>query len=128
MQFVLIFLMKKFIFFICILLSAGNVFAQTIHGKIFDAVTKEPIPAATISDTTGRAVTSATDGSFKITTTAKTLKVSFVGYQTRLVEVKGSVLAIGLQPATSQLNQVVVSANRTAEKRSEAPIALPPVR
>ncbi len=103
---------------------AGNVFAQTIHGKIFDALTKEPIPTATIADTSGIAVISATDGSFKINTKTKILKITSVGYQTRLVEVKGNMLAIALQSSTSQLNQVVVSANRTAEKRSEAPIAI----
>jgi iron complex outermembrane receptor protein len=122
--FVLIFSMKKIIFFICALFFAGDLFAQTIHGKIFDAVTKEPIPAATVSDTIRTIVSSATNGSFKITTTAKTLKITSVGYQTRLAEVKGSMLAIALQPVTSELNQVVVSANRTAEKRSEAPIAI----
>ena len=116
--------MKKYIFFICALFFAGHLFAQTIHGKIFDAVTKEPIPAATIADTAGTAVTSGTDGGFKIITTAKFLRISSVGYQTRSVEIKSSMLAISLQPATSQLNQLVVSANRTAEKRSEAPIAI----
>jgi iron complex outermembrane receptor protein len=120
----LLYLMKKIIFFIGILFFTGNVFAQTIRGKIFDAVTKEPIAAATISDTTGTAVTSGTDGSFKITSIAQTLKITSVGYQARLVAVKGDMIAIALQPATSQLNQVVVSANRTAEKRSEAPIAI----
>lgn len=116
--------MKKILFFICTLLFAGNIFAQTIHGKVFDAVTKEPLPAATIADTTGTAVSSGMDGSFKITTTAKVLKITSVGYQTRFAEVKDGMSAIGLQTATNQLNQVVVSANRTAEKRSEAPVAI----
>ncbi len=123
-RFVAIFLMEKSIFLICILFFAGNLYGQTIHGKVFDAVTKEPVPAATISDTTGIVVTSGLDGSFKINTSAKTFKITSIGYQTRLAEVNGTMIAIALQPATSQLNQVVVSANRTAEKRSEAPIAI----
>jgi iron complex outermembrane receptor protein len=120
-------LMKKSIFFIYTLFIASNVFAQHIpalHGKVFDAVTKEPITAATITDTTGTAVISNTDGSFKITTAAKIIKITSVGYQTRSVEARNGTLAIALQPSTSQLHQVVVSANRTSEKRSEAPIAI----
>ena len=123
-QFVMKFFMRKIIFLICTIFFAGNVFAQTIHGKIFDALTKEPISTAAISDTTGIVVTSVTDGSFKINTKTKVLKISSIGYQTRWVEVKGSTLAIALQPSTNQLNQVVVSANRSAEKRSEAPVAI----
>ncbi len=116
--------MKKFISLICALFFAGNLFAQTIHGKIFDSITKEVIPAATVCDSTCMGVTSNNDGSFKITTAAKTLKISCVGYECRMVEITASQLDIALQPVTSQLNQVVVSANRTAEKRSEAPIAI----
>eukprot|EP01037_Dinobryon_pediforme_P014795 gene14795-14927_t len=99
--------------------------AQTIHGKVFDAFTKEPIAAATITDTTTSISTaSGSDGSFKINTRAKALKITAVGYQSQWAEIKGTALAIAMQPATSQLNQVVVSASRTAEKRSEAPVAI----
>src|SRR3546814_8737299 len=115
----------KIIVFLAFLVSfTGNSFAQTIHGKIVDAVTKEPISAATIADTTGAAVISGTDGSFTINTTAKTLKIISVGYQTRFSEIEGDRLVVGLQPVTSQLNKLVVSANRTAEKRRAAPIAI----
>lgn len=96
----------------------------TIRGKIYDAVTREPIPAATLSDSLGHAVASLPDGSFSILTAARRLKVTSIGYQTRWVETSSELLAIAMQPATSQLAQVVVSANRTAEKRSEAPIAI----
>ncbi|QEM07905.1 TonB-dependent receptor [Mucilaginibacter rubeus] len=116
--------MKKILLLIFFLLICGDLFAQIIHGKVFDAVTQEPIPAATIADTSGYAVTSKSNGSFNIKTNFKVLKITSIGYQTRMVTVDGSSLAIALQPPTSQLNQVVVSANRTAEKRTEAPIAI----
>src|SRR3546814_5964471 len=104
--------MKIIVFLACLFSFTGNSFAQTIHGKIVDAVTKEPISAATIADTTGAAVISGTDGSFTINTTAKTLKIISVGYQTRFAEIEGERLVVGLQPATSQLNQVVVKIGR----------------
>ncbi|EHQ31064.1 TonB-dependent receptor [Mucilaginibacter paludis] len=116
--------MKRIILLICVICCAGNVFAQTVRGKIFDAISREPIPGATITDTTGTSVTSGSDGGFKINTKNQTLKVSFIGYQTRRIPVTGTMLAIALQPSKNQLNQVVVSANRTAEKRSEAPVAI----
>jgi len=120
--------MKRFIIFLYILLCGTcGAFAQAppaIHGKIFDAITKEPVADATISDQKGTTTTSDVAGKFKITTDAANLQVSFIGYHTRYVVVKSETLAISLQPSTTELQKVVVSANRTAEKRSEAPIAI----
>ncbi|MDB5030323.1 TonB-dependent receptor [Mucilaginibacter sp.] len=120
-------LMKKFIFLVYLLFIAGSVVAQqtpAIQGKVFDAITKEPIPGATITDTKSNSTTSDASGKFKITTAAQTLQVTYVGYISRTIEIKGATLAIALQPSTTELQRVVVSANRTTEKRSEAPIAI----
>jgi len=120
--------MKRFIIFIYILLCGiCGAFAQVppaIHGKIFDAITKEPIAGATINDQKGTSTTSDATGTFKITTDATNLQVSFIGYSTRNIVVKGEILAIALQSSTTELQKIVISANRTAEKRSEAPIAI----
>ncbi|HVW98249.1 MAG TPA: TonB-dependent receptor [Mucilaginibacter sp.] len=119
--------MKRIFIIIAILFFTGNLFAQqlrTIRGKVFDAVTKEAIPMATITDKAGTAVISEAGGNFKIQTTATILEVHSVGYQTKTVTVTADRLAVALQPATNQLQQVVVSASRTAEMRSEAPVAI----
>ena len=117
--------MKRFFIILSfITFFSGQLFAQTISGKVYDAVNKEAIPSATITDNAGHTVTSNAGGNFHLQTSAASLEVRSVGYQTQTIKVSGNKLAIALQPATSQLNQVVVSANRTAEKRSEAPIAI----
>jgi iron complex outermembrane receptor protein len=104
-----------------------NLFAQqtsVVRGKIFDAITKEPIVGATITDSRAHSGVSDAGGNFKIVTTDKALKISYIGYFSRTVEIKGAMLAISLQPSATELQRVVISANRTAEKRSEAPIAI----
>jgi outer membrane receptor protein involved in Fe transport len=119
--------MKKLILLICTFLIAGNVWSQnltTIQGKVFDAQTKEPITGATITESKTNTTTTDAAGKFNIKTSAKSLQVSFVGYTGRTVEVKGQTLAIALQPSTTELQRVVISANRTAQKRSESPIAI----
>ncbi len=104
-----------------------HLFAQEtsiIRGKIFDAITKEPIAGATITDTKSHSAVSDAGGNFKIVTTDNTLKISYMGYLSRSVVIKGASVAVSLQPSATELQRVVVSANRTAEKRSEAPIAI----
>jgi len=103
-------------------LGQGN--TQIIQGSVFDAVTKEPVVSATIDDDQGHKVISDINGRFKTKTTARAFKISCMGYQNKQVEVLGKELSIALQPSTNELQNVVVSANRTAEKRSEAPIAI----
>lgn len=119
--------MKKAIILFGLLLSIGVCFGQStaaIRGKIFDAVTKEPIVSATITDGDGHNAVSDLNGNFTIQTSKAMLKISSIGYQNYSVTVSTRELLIALQPSTNELQNVVVSANRTAEKRSEAPIAI----
>jgi iron complex outermembrane receptor protein len=110
---------------LCLICRTTDVCAQSmISGKIYDAVTKEAINLATISDNAGHTTTSDAGGNFKLTLAGNTLEIHSVGYQNKTVTVTGKSLFIALQASTSQLNQVVVSANRNAEKRSEAPVAI----
>lgn len=113
--------------FISLLFLSFSSFAQenrTVRGKVYDALNKEAIPAATISDNAGHLATSDAGGNFKIQTSATDLEVRVMGYQTQKTNITSEMLAIALQVSTSQLNQVVVSASRTAERRSEAPVAI----
>jgi iron complex outermembrane receptor protein len=123
----ILFKMKRILTTLYIIFLTCTLFAQENHmlrGKIYDAVTKEAISSATITDNSGHTVTSDAGGNFHIQSLASALVIASIGYQTQTVKITGGVLAVGLRPSTSQLNQVVVSANRTAEKRTEAPIAI----
>jgi iron complex outermembrane receptor protein len=119
--------MKKIFTTLYLFVLSYTLLAQdnaTIKGKIYDALTKEAIPSATITDNSGHSVNANAGGIFQIQSSATTLTIRSMGYQTLAVKVSSNVLSIGLRPSSNQLNQVVVSANRTAEKRSEAPIAI----
>jgi iron complex outermembrane receptor protein len=119
--------MKKIFTTLYIIFITYSLFAQENHttrGKIYDALTKEAISSAIIIDNEGHTVRSDAGGNFHIHMSASTLEIRSIGYQTQIVKITEALLAIALQPSSNQLNQVVVSANRTAEKRSEAPIAI----
>jgi len=110
-----------YLFFITLTLYAQQ--PQVVKGKVYDAATKEPIGGATLTDGQ-HTVSSDEGGNFTITTSARQLNIRSVGYESRSLEIKGGSLAIALQTAHAELQRVVVSANRTAEKRSEAPVAI----
>lgn len=104
--------------------SAAAQEAVTVTGKVYDAISKEPLQGATVADITGHTVITDGRGVFTITTAAGQLSANAMGFEQRAVAVKGYTLAIALYPSDKQLQQVVVSASRTAEKRSEAPVAI----
>ena len=95
-----------------------------LTGKVFDAVSKEPLQGATVKDFDNHTVITDATGSFQLQTDSKQLLVTSIGFNEKTVAVNTAFLAIALQPSDKQLQQVVVSANRTAEKRSEAPVAI----
>src|SRR5689334_18808624 len=104
-----------------------RLFAQSsINGKIINAQTREPIEGATIQNTEGAGSTvSGINGSFSLNGNQGKYNISFIGYSTEKVQLNsGKEQIIALQPVTSSLQEIVVSANREAVKRSEAPIAI----
>ena len=114
-----------------LLLCAGTaVKAQTIvKGKIIDALTKEPIAGATIQCTNpGCKCGCMTNifGEFEMKCfDCENHKVSSIGYLTQEFGVSSNNIIISLNPAATQLQQVVLTANRgEGAKRSEAPIAI----
>ncbi len=99
----------------------------TTKGKIIDAVTKEPVPGASIrcADAACNCGCS-TDAAGEFEIHCKGCHkhiVSSIGYQP--TEITSVDQIIYITPATSILNEVVISANRgEAVKRSQAPIAI----
>lgn len=113
--------------FITSLCSFVKIQAQnTIKGKVFDAISKEGIEGATIlikGSATG--TTSDPSGSFTLEAQGRTeLVVSALGHKSRTLITAGGSVLISLTPSDNKLQEIVVSGNRTAQKRSESPIAI----
>lgn len=118
--------MKHIFFCLLITVTAVNLQAQhnrLITGKVYDALSKEPLAGAVISDERSRILTDA-KGYFSLETTAPKISIRFEGFESREYKTESASMAIALQPAAKMLQQVVVTANRTAGKRSEAPVAI----
>ena len=98
---------------------------RTITGKVFDALSKEPLSGASITDNQQHKTVSDATGRFSIVTADNSLTINFTGFQQQTVSIAHSTeITISLKALTINLEQVVVSANRTTQKRSEAPIAI----
>ncbi|AQG80196.1 TonB-dependent receptor [Spirosoma montaniterrae] len=111
------------------LMLVGCVFsyAQTSrNGCVYDAESNEPIAGATVQvpGTTAGAITNRA-GRFSLTTDARQLRISTVGYRERLVTAPATgEWRIALEPAVEDLQAIVVTASREAQKRTEAPVAI----
>jgi len=120
---------------------------QTIRGKVLDAITRSAIINASVTikepgnddtdslntisrhnATHGAAATGTmTDafGAFSIRIApGDQLVVSSVNYQTTTLRPTGDRLVIPLTPQDNRLQEMIVSGNRTVQKRTEAPIAI----
>jgi len=122
------FYMSKFflsLFIFAITISSSAQTNKILSGKVFDAISKEPIQGAIISDSKNHSAISDTYGFFSIITSDKNISISSVSFKTLTLAVnQNKNISISLEPSNSDLDKVVVTANRTAEKRSEAPIAI----
>ncbi|HAL81131.1 MAG TPA: SusC/RagA family TonB-linked outer membrane protein [Mucilaginibacter sp.] len=112
---------RTFCLLLCCMVSSLVVTAQTKHtGKVIGSDDKLPVVSASvrIKGTSTGAVTDV-NGDFTLTLSpGNVLVVSYIGYQTQEVTVKGSeFLTIQLQPANSTLNEVVVTGYTTQLKK-----------
>lgn len=107
---------------------SAAVFAQNLTGKIFDAITKEPIAGATIQLlNTNIGVVADKNGNFSFPSVSKgnKIKISTIGYIGQEIELSADEsLSISLEPNVENLQMVVVTGNREAALRTETPIAI----
>jgi TonB-linked SusC/RagA family outer membrane protein len=99
----------------CLLLFVGNAMAQnrTVTGSVVSSDDGQPIiGASVVVDGSKIGAATSVDGTFSITgvpANAKYLKVSYLGYKTKVVGISANV-KITLQSDDNQLNEVVVTA------------------
>lgn len=130
-----------------LLLVVNSAQAQfLVRGRVIDKDTKEPLCNATVAcDCCHKGVPCTTckevaitdaSGSFSIRVTAgDRLRISCVSYQDREIlpdNTTGQVVAgkdaagqvVELDPRNDRMQEVVISANRTVQRRTEAPVAI----
>ncbi len=114
---------------------ASTAFSQqgTIRGRVFDAVSNEPLPFATIAvDGTTTGSISDFDGNFLFSGLEPgfvKLRVSTVGYETKVTEefmvsnTRAAFIEIGLKPMQLELETVEIKAS-PFQRREESPLSL----
>jgi len=122
--------MKRILLALALTTILTNLFAQTktISGKINDASNRESLIGASIivKGTTIGVITDA-DGKFTldIPETAKTLVVTYLGYEPREISVGGTKnFSINLEPSFIIGGEVVVTSSRVSEALKEAPVQI----
>jgi iron complex outermembrane receptor protein len=99
------------------------------RGRVIDGLTHEPVANASIQvNNTTQGTTTNNRGEFSISiqNPQQQLLISYLGYQSITVSDihPQTPLLIALHPGNNNLQEVVISASRAAQKRSEAPVAI----
>ena len=119
--------MKKVILLLCILLPILTKSQKIITGKIYDASTKQPLAAASISAKgNSSGVISNNDGifSFKVNSDVKTITISYAGYEKRIVSVddEAGYTAIAMQPLLEQIQITVIGSRNLSRTKAQTPV------
>lgn len=121
----------KFYFLYIVFFVPLSVFSQSfIEGKVLDQESKEPISGANISDLQKTfTVVSDAKGSFVLNKDnfpeVDSFLISSLGYLDKIVVLReGKKLIVQMEPDILNLQEVIVTANREEQDRSEAPIAI----
>ncbi|MEO7922568.1 MAG: TonB-dependent receptor [Chitinophagaceae bacterium] len=118
--------MRNTLLLLILLLFAGSALnAQlVVTGKVTDANSIPLVGVSVKSIQTKKGIVTASDGSFRLSTTANDqLEISSVGYITQVVAVSSSPLTIILTLSFEELNQVVLVGTRTAGRvKTETPV------
>jgi outer membrane cobalamin receptor len=116
-------------YFFCIN-SYGLDIHEVIKGKVFDKITSDPLPGVYVVYGKGLGTVTDINGNYMISTDTGKLNITyrFVGYKsiTREVHISESEnieLNIGMEQEINEMDQIVVSANRTGERISELTVS-----
>lgn len=115
-----------------LLASAGGLMAQaTVSGKVTDSQTGEPLPGVNVIIGKGSGTSTDANGfySFPAAPGTVTVSFSFIGYKSlnemlNIREGDNMVLNVAMEPEVLSLDQVVVSADRMEQKRSDLTVSM----
>lgn len=102
---------------------------NAISGSVKDALLQEPLPGVHVKAVeSSNGTTTDFDGKFtlNITKFPVTLKLSYIGFQTKQVVLSSYTkeIEIVLKENETELNEVVISASRTPERIMESPVTI----
>ena len=120
--------MKFFLQVMLLCLSTAVVAQTQVSGTVTDA-NGQPVPGASVVVDSNTGTVTDFDGNFSLSTSKTppfTLKVSNVGLETKTVTVSSAMqsLSITLGESATQLDEIVVSASRMAERIFESPVTV----
>ena len=125
--------MKRYFFYLLFFIVPSIVNAQNVlQGTLTDAITHEPLFGVVVGSA-GTGLNTFKDlgqtnaqGKYNLNLPQGTVKIRFsmTGYTSKIVNISASTLNISLQPATLDLQPVIVSASREKQARQDAPIAI----
>lgn len=115
--------------FLIVLPGASSYAQPTCTGKVIDAATHEPVARASVQiKNTSQGTITNNNGEFvlPLTDTVYDLVISSLGYFPATINKAAAQpsFLIKLQTNNNSLQEIVISASRTAQKRSEAPLAI----
>lgn len=111
---------------LCLILSL-NAIAQTQYsGTIIDEKTAEPLVGATISTDEKVITTTNYNGQFdfSLNQSPSEFTISYIGFENQIIPAHQLSGVIKLKLSSTELNQIIVSANRDAQERADAPISI----
>jgi len=122
---------KKFasiLAYVLLSITAYTQTAVTYSGSVHNSLTKERVPAVSVT-IKGSGTGTFTDdkGSFRLTTTQQppfVIVFSSVGFETQEISVTAASIQVDLRPASILGTEVVVSASRVQERLLESPVSI----
>lgn len=111
-----------------LLVTAAGLYSyaqEIITIRLIDKITREPIAGATVQTGDGHSYVAGPSGALQIPAIHEKLIITMAGYLPQEVLPYGQTsLLIQLEQQATSLQQVIVSANRQAQRRTEAPVAI----
>lgn len=127
--------MIRYLFIIILQVLYFSLFAQNqqilVSGKVFDAQTKKPLSEVQVFYADNSKVVTNSNGLFEFSCDTDKIQITFIlfGYQTFTKSIRvhpdnRNELSVGLEPFINELNEVVVSADKTKKRVSDLSVSL----